>query len=56
MEDNFTIEDILSAVSELQNFKKKKNKFSTVSKSKLDDSDIPKNTLKLIEEAEKSKN
>ncbi|WP_179850602.1 hypothetical protein [Candidatus Pelagibacter communis] len=56
MEENFSIEEILSAVSDLQNLKKKKDKFSNVSKSKFDNSDIPKNTLKLIEEAEKSKN
>ena len=56
IQENFSIEEILSAVSDLQNLKKKKDKFSNVSKSKFDNSDIPKNTLKLIEEAEKSKN
>ena len=56
MEDNYSIEEILSAVSDLQNLKKKKDKFSNLSKSKFNNSDIPKNTLKLIEEAEKSKN
>ena len=56
MKDNFSIDEILSAVSDLQNFKKEKsNKFSKDSLSKYDNSDIPKNTLRLIEEAEKSK-
>ena len=55
MKDNFSIDEILSAVSDLQNFKKEKsNKFSKDSLSKHDNSDIP-NTLRLIEEAEKSK-
>ena len=56
MKDNFSIDEILSAVRDLQNFKKEKsNKFSKDSLSKYDNSDIPKNTLQLIEEAEKSK-
>tara|TARA_B100000242_G_scaffold43250_1_gene25737 strand:+ start:148 stop:321 length:174 start_codon:yes stop_codon:yes gene_type:complete len=56
MKDNFSIDEILSAVSDLQNFKKEKsNKFSKDLLSKHDNSDIPKNTLQLIEEAEKSK-
>tara|TARA_B100002019_G_C21155560_1_gene540511 strand:- start:98 stop:271 length:174 start_codon:yes stop_codon:yes gene_type:complete len=56
MKDNFSIDEILSAVSDLQNLKKEKNnKFSKDSLSKHDNSDIPKNTLRLIEEAEKSK-
>ncbi len=56
MKDNFSIDEILSAVRDLQNFKKEKsNKFSKDSLSKYDNSDIPKNTLRLIEEAEKSK-
>ncbi len=57
MEDNYSIDEILSAVDELQNLKKNKTKkFSKNSNSKSDDFSIPKNTLKLIEEAEKSKN
>ena len=57
MEDNYSIDEILSAVDELQNFKKNKTKkVSSVSNAKTDDSDIPKNTLRLIEEAEKSNN
>ncbi len=57
MEDNYSIDEILSAVDELQNLKKNKTKkVSKNSNSKSDDFSIPKNTLKLIEEAEKSKN
>ncbi len=57
MEDNYSIDEILSAVDELQNLKKNKTKkVSNNSNSKSDDFSIPKNTLKLIEEAEKSKN
>ena len=57
MEDNYSIDEILSAVDDLQNLNKKKTKkVSNVSNSKFDNSSIPKNTLKLIEEAEKSKN
>ena len=57
MEDNFSIDEILSAVDDLQNLKRSKTKkVSSVSNAKTDDSDIPKNTLRLIEEAEKSNN
>ena len=57
MEENYSIDDILSAVDDLQNFKRNKTKkVSSVSNAKTDDSDIPKNTLRLIEEAEKSNN
>ena len=57
MEDNYSIDEILSAVDDLQNFKSNKTKkVSKVSNPKTDDTDIPKNTLKLIEEAEKSNN
>ena len=57
MEDNYSIDDILSAVDDLQNLKRNKTKkVSAVSNAKTEDSGIPKNTLKLIEEAEKSNN
>ena len=57
MEENYSIDDILSAVDDLQNLKRNKTKkVSGVSNAKTDSSDIPKNTLKLIEEAEKSNN
>ena len=57
MEDNYSIDEILSAVNDLQNISKDKNK--KISKEPLitsDTSNIPKNTLRLIEEAERSKN
>ena len=57
MEDNYKIDEILSAVDDLQNLKRNKIKeVSKYSNSNSDNSSIPKNTLKLIEEAEKSKN
>ena len=57
MEDNYSIDEILSAVDDLQNLKRNKTqKVSSGSNTKTDNSDIPKNTLKLIEEAEKSNN
>ena len=57
MEDNYSIDEILSAVDDLQNFKSSKTKkVSKVLNTKTDDSSIPRNTLKLIEEAEKSNN
>ena len=56
MKEEYTINEILNAVDDLQNLKKEKkidaiviNK--TIPKKK---SDIPSNTLKLIEEAEKT--
>ena len=57
MENNYSIDEILSAINDLQNISKDKNK--NISKEPLiksDASNIPKNTLRLIEEAEKSKN
>ena len=55
MENNFSIEEILSAVDDLQKIKKEKKIISIQSAPKLESSSIPKNTLKLIEEAEKIK-
>ena len=57
MEENYSIDEILSAVNDLQNLRKNKTKkVSNNLNSKSDNSSIPKNTLKLIEEAEKSNN
>ena len=57
MEDNYSIDEILSAVNDLQNINNNKNKkISKEPLTKSDTSNIPKNTLRLIEEAEKSKN
>ena len=55
MENIYSIEEILSAVEDLQKIKKEKNgkDFKNPS-TKINESDIPKNTLKLIEEAEKN--
>ena len=57
MEQNYSINEILMAVNEIQNKKKKKITESEKNKpNQIDYSDVPKNTLKLIEEAEKFKN
>ena len=43
MEDNFSIDEILSAVDDLQNLKRNKTKkVSSVSNAKTDNSEIPK--------------
>ena len=58
MEQNYSIDDILSAVNEIQNRNRNKNnkkQISTTHSIKKDYSDIPKHTLKLIQEAEKTK-
>jgi len=57
MKQNYTINEILSAVEELQNKKKvKKNKIIGNKFTKEDNLTIPKSTLKLIEEAEQNNN
>ena len=57
MEDNYSIDEILSAVDDLQNINNNKNKkISKEPSNKPETLNIPKNTLRLIEEAEKSKN
>ena len=57
MEDNYSIDEILSAVNDLQNINKDRNKKNSKEPpNKSDTSNIPRNTLRLIEEAEKSKN
>ena len=57
IEDKYSVEDILDAMDQIQNKNKinKQNSFNTT-QNKLKDSNIPLNTLKLIEEAEKTKN
>ena len=55
MKDQYTINEILNAVDDLQNLKKEK-KIETIVINKpipKKKSDIPSNTLRLIEEAEK---
>ena len=57
MEDNYSIDEILLAVKDLQNIRKDNNKkISKEQLIKFDNSNIPKDTLRLIEESEKSKN
>ena len=56
MENNYSVEEILSAIDDLQKIKKEKKIISVKNTTKLDSSSIPKDTLKLIEEAEKNKN
>ena len=57
MKDYYSINEILLAVNEIEN-KKKEKKFEKreVSPAKKNNSGVPVNTLKLIEEAEKVKN
>ena len=56
MENNYSINEILLAVNEIQNLKNnKKNKIIEKKDFKKDNSPIPKNTLELIEEAENFK-
>ena len=56
MENHYTIDEILTAVDELQNIKRNKKSVSFQSKKKNVSTklDIPTDTLKLIEEAEKT--
>ena len=55
MKENYSINEILNAIDELQNFKKKKNSDLVQTKKNIEiKSDIPLNTLQLIEEAEKT--
>ena len=56
MEQNYSIDEILMAVNEIQNKKKeKKIESKKIEPDQIDYSAVPRNTLKLIEEAEKLK-
>ena len=55
MESNYSVEEILSAIDDLQKIKKEKKIISVNKTPNADYSIIPKDTLKLIEEAEKNK-
>ena len=55
MENNYSVEEILSAVDDLQKIKRERKIISVKNTTKLDNTSIPKDTLKLIEEAEKNK-
>ena len=52
----YSIDEILGAVNDLQNIKKTKNFHGDLKQQKIkqNNSNIPSNTLKLIEEAEKT--
>ena len=53
MEETYNIDEILSAVDELSNIKKRKKKINDEKNSnEISNANIPKSTLKLIEEAE----
>ena len=57
MKDSYTIDEILGAMEEIRNINREKN--DNINEKKLlknKNSDIPINTLKLIEEAEKKNN
>ena len=57
MKINYSIEEILDAVNDLQKDKSKKKMIDKTNSSLiLDNTHIPVNTLKLIEEAEKNNN
>ena len=56
MDQNYSIDEILLAVNEIQDRKKNNKDKKPITKSaKKDYSDVPKHTLKLIEEAEETK-
>ena len=55
MDNNYSVEEILIAIDDLQKIKKEKKIISTKDTPDTDSSIIPKDTLKLIEEAEKNK-
>ena len=55
MENNYSVEEILSAIDDLQKIKKEKKIIPVKNTPKTSISSIPKDTLKLIEEAEKNK-
>lgn len=53
MDETYNIDEILSAVDELSNIKKRKKNINDEKNSnEISNANIPKNTLKLIEEAE----
>ena len=55
MDEKYSINEILNAINDLQKIKKEKifDKIKVVKPVSVKKSDIPSNTLKLIEEAEK---
>lgn len=55
-ENNYSVEEILSAINEINDDKHKKSKINEIKSNYSLNSEIPKDTLKLIEEAEKNNN
>ena len=57
MDEKYSINEILNAINDLQDIKKEKifDKIKVVKPVSVKKSDIPPNTLKLIEEAEETK-
>ena len=53
MEEQYSINEILNAINDLSDIKKEKIVSNSSAQNSLKKSDIPSNTLKLIEEAEK---
>ena len=57
MKEQYSINEILNAINDLQKIKReKKPELTNIKTEKKNNSDIPSNTLRLIEEAEKVKN
>jgi hypothetical protein len=58
MEQNYSIEEILTAVNDLQSKKNKRKIITSINRvfEKKNTNDVPVNTLKIIEQAEKIKN
>ena len=54
MEEQYSINEILNAINDLSDIKKEKIVSNSSAQNSLKKSDIPSNTLKLIEEAEKT--
>ena len=54
--NNYSVEEILSAINEINDDKHKKSKINETKGNYPLNSEIPKNTLKLIEEAEENNN
>ena len=54
MDEKYSIQEILTAIDDLNNLKKNSSNVikEEIKNLKMDDSDIPSSTLKLIEEAE----
>jgi len=54
--NNYSVEEILSAINEINDNKSKVSKINEIKSNYSLNSEIPKNTLKLIEEAEENNN